>query len=143
MVEFAIAALIFFVVIFGTIDFGRAAYEYNIIASSAREGARVAIIQGNTNDCVLRRVVDSSTSMVLAGGSPTCTGAPTLCVVLPCTSGNIAINATGGVRTCISIPCGTVTVSVTRTYRPVTPLLARIVGNTISLSASSTMVVER
>jgi Flp pilus assembly protein TadG len=120
MVEFALAALVFFIVIFGIIDFGRAAYEYNIIASSAREGARMAIIQSRSNTDVTNRVVSSSANLLSAG--------------------NVTIS---GTRTCSALPCGTVTVAVTRTYTPATPLIATIVGNSLVLTASSTMVVER
>ncbi|HSO93938.1 MAG TPA: TadE/TadG family type IV pilus assembly protein, partial [Candidatus Dormibacteraeota bacterium] len=43
MVEFAILAPIFFLLLLGTIDLGRAVYTYNAISEAAREGARAAI----------------------------------------------------------------------------------------------------
>src|SRR4029077_16030542 len=43
MVEFAILAPIFFLLLLGTIDLGRAIYIYNTISDAAREGARAAI----------------------------------------------------------------------------------------------------
>src|ERR687888_572732 len=43
MVEFAVLAPIFFLLLLGTIDLGRAIYVYNSISDAAREGARAAI----------------------------------------------------------------------------------------------------
>src|SRR3989441_2836776 len=43
MVEFAVLAPIFFLLLLGTIDLGRAVYIYNTISDAAREGTRAAI----------------------------------------------------------------------------------------------------
>lgn len=120
LVEFALVTLTFFLLAFGIVDFGRAIHEYTLLASSAREAARVAIIQTNTDDAVIERAVASSGRLI----------APE----------DVAI---GGVRTCVALPCGTVTVAVSRAYTPATPLIAAIVGDALILRASSTMVVER
>jgi Flp pilus assembly protein TadG len=119
LVEFALVATIFFTLVFGILDLGRAAYQYNIVANSAREGARLAIIQSNTNAQVQSRVIASSANFI--------------------TAGDITITRS----TCTSIPCGTTTVSVRHVFTPITPLIRGIVGNSLALSASSTMVVER
>lgn len=120
MVEFALTALVFFTIIFGVIDLGRAIFEYNLLASSAREGARVAVIQSYTNSDVINRVVDSSAGFI--------------------GSGDVTIS---GSRSCNSDPCGSVTVSVQHTFTPVTPLIGTLTGGSITLRASSTMVMER
>lgn len=120
MVEFALAAMALLLITFGTIDFGRAVYEYNVIANSAREGARVAIIQANPDAAIIERTIASSGGLI----------APR----------DVAL---GGTRVCAAIPCGTVTVSVSREYRPATPFVAAIVGDALVMRASSTMVVER
>lgn len=44
IVEFAIASTLFFLLIFGTIDFGRSIYMYAELRNSVREGARFASI---------------------------------------------------------------------------------------------------
>lgn len=119
MAEFAIAATLFFVIMFGVIDFGRAIFYYNLLASSAREGARVAIIQSYTNTDVVNWTVQSSAGML--------------------SSSDVTIS---GSRTCTALPCPSVTVTVTYTFIPVTPLIGNLVGNGITLTASSTMVVE-
>lgn len=122
MVEFAFTALIFFTLIFGVVDFGRAVFEYNLLASSAREGARMAIIQSYSNNDVINRTVSSSAGL-LASNEVTISGS----------------------RACNAVPCPTVTVTVQHTFTPVTPLIATLIGGSgnITLTASSTMVVER
>lgn len=47
MVEFAIAAAVFSVILLGIIEFGFAAWAKNSVASDAREGARYAIVHGS------------------------------------------------------------------------------------------------
>jgi Flp pilus assembly protein TadG len=46
MVEFALVAPIFFLILFGIIDFGRYVYYVQILNNAAREGARYAIVHG-------------------------------------------------------------------------------------------------
>jgi len=46
-VEFALIAPMFFLAMFGTIDFGRAMWAYSTIESAATEGARYAAIRGS------------------------------------------------------------------------------------------------
>lgn len=120
MVEFALVAMTFFIIIFGVIDFGRAVFQYNLLASSAREGARVAILQSNTDGDVIDRAVESSAGML--------------------SSDDVAIS---GSRTCTAVPCPSVTVTVSHPFTPVTPLIGTLIGGGISMTASSTMVVEK
>lgn len=47
LVEFAIVAPIFFLLLFAIIDFGRYVYYVQIINNAAREGARYAIVHGD------------------------------------------------------------------------------------------------
>ena len=51
MVEFALIAPIFFLVLFGLIEFGRAVYTIQMLDSAAREGARYAIVHGSQSAC--------------------------------------------------------------------------------------------
>lgn len=46
LAEFAIVAPIFFMMLFGIIDFGRYVYYVQILNNAAREGARYAIVHG-------------------------------------------------------------------------------------------------
>jgi Flp pilus assembly protein TadG len=49
LVEFAFVAPIFFLMLFGIIDFGRYVYYVQILNNSAREGARYAIVHGSNS----------------------------------------------------------------------------------------------
>jgi len=49
LVEFALVAMLFFVMLFGIIDFGRAFYTYHFLSSAARSAARWAMVNGH--DC--------------------------------------------------------------------------------------------
>jgi len=48
MVELALVASAFFLLIFGIMDFGRALFTYHAVANAAREGSRWAIVRGST-----------------------------------------------------------------------------------------------
>jgi Flp pilus assembly protein TadG len=45
--EFAIAAPVFFLILFAVIDFGRYVYYVQVLNNAAREGARYAIVHGS------------------------------------------------------------------------------------------------
>lgn len=45
--EFAMAAMIFFMLIFGIIEFARLLYTHNALNDAARRGARYAVLHGN------------------------------------------------------------------------------------------------
>ena len=49
LVEFAIASIIFFVALFGILDFGQSIWRYNMVADLAQEGARWAAVRGSTS----------------------------------------------------------------------------------------------
>jgi Flp pilus assembly protein TadG len=49
MVEFALIAPIFFIVVLGMIDGTRAIFAYNAISNASREGARYGIVHGGSS----------------------------------------------------------------------------------------------
>ena len=49
LVEFALASVLFFITIFGTIEYGRGVWEYNMISDLAQEGARWASVHGSSS----------------------------------------------------------------------------------------------
>ncbi len=51
LVEFALVAPLFFLLLFAIIDFGRYVYYVQIINNAAREGARYAIVHGSNSLC--------------------------------------------------------------------------------------------
>jgi Flp pilus assembly protein TadG len=49
LVEFAFASVIFFMMIFGIIEFGIVIWNYNLVSNLAQEGARYAAVHGQTS----------------------------------------------------------------------------------------------
>lgn len=47
MVETAVGLLVFLMLVFGIMDFGRAMYTYDAVSSAARLGTRYAIVRGS------------------------------------------------------------------------------------------------
>jgi Flp pilus assembly pilin Flp len=60
-VEFAIVASLFFMLIFGIIDFGFAFHSWNNAGNAAREGARKAAVDSNVMDIQARTIQAAST----------------------------------------------------------------------------------
>ena len=46
LVEFSLVSIVFFLLVFGMVDVGRAVWNYNTLAHATREGARYAIVHG-------------------------------------------------------------------------------------------------
>lgn len=69
MVEMAIVLPVFVLVSLGVIEFGRALMVANMVTNSAREGARMAVLDGSSNTEVQKAVTDflSSTLNVKSG----------------------------------------------------------------------------
>src|SRR5215212_5227487 len=62
MAEFAIIAVVFFMIIFGIIEFGRLFYTHNALTDAARRGARYAVLHEVTDrECVKKVVVYGET----------------------------------------------------------------------------------
>jgi len=49
LIEFALASVMFFMLVFGTIEFGRAVWQYNMMSDLAQQGARWAAVHGSTS----------------------------------------------------------------------------------------------
>ena len=55
-VEFALVAPLFFLMVFGMIEFGRAVMVQQILTNASREGARTAVLDGSTSSQVTTSV---------------------------------------------------------------------------------------
>lgn len=62
LVEFALILPLMLVLIFALVDFGRAFHTWLVVTNSAREGARVGAVQGDTN-AIQARINDSMASL--------------------------------------------------------------------------------
>jgi Flp pilus assembly protein TadG len=93
-VEFAVVAPLFFLLIFGMIEFGRMVMIQQVITNASREGARAAVLDGATSTAVKSAVVT-----YMANGGVTVT------------TSNVTINPTDPTTAATGSPV-TVTVSV-------------------------------
>jgi len=142
MVEFAVLAPIFFLLLLGTIDLGRAVYIYNAISDAAREGTRAAIPFDNplpTNAAVLAAVQSK------LGGGFSLQADPCL-VSPPCATPSTPLQPNTG-YIWYSSGIGTpgrsqVTVKISFLFQPWIPVVRDAAGNGVVISAESTMVTE-
>jgi Flp pilus assembly protein TadG len=64
-VEFALASLVFLLIVFGTIDFGRVAFTYSQLDNAVREGARVGKVKCGQNTAIRDAVIAKSPTLGL------------------------------------------------------------------------------
>ena len=70
-VEFAIVAPLFFLLIFGMIEFGRAIMVQQVLTNASREGARVAVLDGSTSAGAKQKVSDYLSAAGITGATAT------------------------------------------------------------------------
>jgi Flp pilus assembly protein TadG len=70
-VEFAIVAPVFFLLVFGLIEYGRMVMVQQIITNASREGARTAVLDGATTAGVTAAVNNYLTSGSISGATVT------------------------------------------------------------------------
>jgi Flp pilus assembly protein TadG len=143
MVEFAVLAPVFFMLLLGTIDLGRAVYIYNSISDAAREGTRAAIPFDTplpTNAQVVAAVQSK-----LGGGfslsTDPCSGQPVTgsCPATPTTPNTGFIWYSSGIGT---PGRANVTVKISFLFQPWIPVIRDASGNGVVISAQSTMETE-
>jgi Flp pilus assembly protein TadG len=121
LVEFAFASIVFFATIFGTLWFGLAVWQYNLLANLAQEGARRASVCGagtslTSTQCNIQLFVSSRALGMTVTATPTPTDLTTL------SAGD------------------SVMVTVQKSFTPGTSLIP---SATLSLQASARMIVAR
>jgi Flp pilus assembly protein TadG len=70
VVEFAIVAPVFFLLVFGMIEYGRLVMVQQILTNASREGARFAVIEGHTESDAAE-VVENYLTSASINGTPT------------------------------------------------------------------------
>jgi len=116
MVEFAVASLVFLMIVFGTIDFGRAIFVQAELHNGVREGARVGKVKCGNTAAIKQAVLDRSPAIGL-------------------TAGAIGVSSSG-----CTPPTGTVTVSANINFTPITATFLGV--GTIPLDSTATVDVE-
>jgi Flp pilus assembly protein TadG len=76
VVEFAIVAPVFFLFVFGMIEFGRMVMVHQLLTGAAREGARQAAVDGATTQTVEQAVRSYLTATSINGGEAVVTVSP-------------------------------------------------------------------
>jgi len=143
MVEFAVLAPIFFLLLLGTIDLGRAVYIYNTISDAAREGTRAAI--PFDSPLPTSATVIGAVQSKLGGGftltTDPCSGQPVTasCPAAPSTPNTGFIWYSSGIGT---PGRGSVTVKISFLFQPCVPVVRDAAGKGVMISAQSTMVTE-
>jgi Flp pilus assembly protein TadG len=100
MAEFAIISVVFFMIIFGIIEFGRLFYTHNALTDAARRGARYAVLHDMNvaaeRDCVKKIVVFGETHVdpttCVETGPPLINGLTTTNVIVTYTTGLYGTN---------------------------------------------------
>lgn len=139
LVEFALVAPIFFLVLFGIIEGGRFIYHYEMVNAATREGARYAIIHGSNapDGCI-------SGPMLNPPPPPNCYDAPADRVRQAVRDAALGPIGDGGFTTInVTYPQGDndrgspVRVDVVFTYSPILAVLP-----TITITAESNLVIN-
>jgi hypothetical protein len=115
MVEFALTATVFFLLVAGILEGGRLVYSYVALGHAVHEGARTAVLQDKTEDDVRARVVDAAAPLTVP-------------------SGNVTISGFTGREL-----GGRVTVGASYVY---TPVITMFIGGSFTMSRTAEMMVE-
>ena len=112
LIEFAMVLPILLLLAMGTIEFGRAYYQYNTLSKSVREGARYMSMHGYTT------AEQTNAKRMACHGNTTGSGTP---CVPGLTTGNIAVTSRGG-GTTLATPPQWIKVAVTGyNFQPLFP----------------------
>ncbi len=122
LLEFAAASVIFFTIVFGTIEFGLAVWQYNMTADLAQEGARWASVHGASSSS------PATTAQLQSYVQSRAPGFNVTVTVLPA-AGPSALT-----------PGSTVSVQVDSSFSPLTNLIP---NTTLTLSSTAKMKVFR
>ena len=144
LVEFALVVPILLLLIFGIVDAGRLIYTYNTVANSARNAARVAIVNQSTTGTDTCNTTEATTY-------------PTGCAIesgigLGLTAADVIVEYrdptdTTDCKTPVSTPpvvligC-VVVVEVTGEFQPITPIIGQLIGK-VPVTSTSKFPVER
>ncbi len=127
MVEMAILMMVMLLIIFGTIELGRAVWYYNTLGYAAREGTRFAAVNGSTSGPPPGPRSSASVDPLVKSE------AISAAVGLNLSTSNITVGWLPNNK-----PGSTVTVTVTKSFVPATPFVGGI-----NMSRSSSLVIDR
>lgn len=76
VVEFAFVAPVFFLFVFGMIEYGRMVMVQQVITNASREGARIGVLDGSTTSDVTTAVTTYLTNSSISGATVTVNPSP-------------------------------------------------------------------
>lgn len=117
IVEFALVSMAFFMIVFGTIDFGRAIFMYSQLHNAVREGARYGKMYPTNTSDIKSKVTSYGSGLNIAAS-------------------DITVSCTGG----CSASSADVTVKASTSFTAITQNLLGI--KPITLTSSATVQVE-
>ena len=125
LVELALVLPIFFLLVFGLVDLGRAVFIYNSLAEASRDGARWGSVQARAHNEASRTTIEDHVVDLLVG-------VPSPTVTADCTP-------RGGLSGCTALDV--LLVRVESDVEMITPLLGAIIGP-LHLEAQSEVTVN-
>jgi Flp pilus assembly protein TadG len=142
LVELAFSAVVLLLIVFGVIDLGRSYALQNRLANASREGAAIAQFKpGNVNTgCasgsnIVDRASSEDSSLASSSGFK-------VTVAKQVGASQVAFTGCGTpVGTTVSAG-DTVVVTVKANFSVLTPIIASMVGNTMVVSKSTSVVVQ-
>ncbi len=134
LVEFAIVLPVIVFIVLGILDVGRAVYSYNTLAESARQAARMAIVDQHT-DAVQAVGIASGATLGLAAANVDVCFKKATSTQTGCSSSTDNCSLADRTIGCLAI------VRAHLSYQPMTPVLA-VLMSSISLSSTSVAPIE-
>ena len=134
-IEFALCAIAFFMLTVGVVDFGRAIWTYNTIASLAREASRYAAVSTPTR-------TSSNIITYMVGATGRCQAFAVTCTATPDPPANQA-----GIQVTQRGQCGKPSqparITIYYTFQPASLMIANLWGGgNLTLQATSQAFVE-
>lgn len=146
LVEFALIAPIFFVLVLGCIEFGRAVYTIQILNNATREGARYAIVHGSQSVCPSGPMPNGASNNCDPSGARITTAVHRAALGLNPSAISVTTKWCHDVSTCNTAPGNgtndrneTVVVTASYTYSALVPLIPL---PNFTVSGGSTLVVN-
>jgi len=132
LVEFALVIPVLILIFMGLFDFGRAVFAWNSLSNAAREGARVAIVDQNTDaGGIYLAAIEAANQATGLGLDATDVSQVQVSFLLPDLSGACTTRSLG----CIA------EVTVQYEFTAITPIIGSLIGP-IDLAATTQLPIE-
>lgn len=141
-VEFALVTPLLLILVFGIIEFGFLLNRDTIVNNASRDGARVGSLGGSFSDICTQVKNELSASNITVPTSCNTTSTPTTITIDCIKADSTACGATSSTYDTLAVSGTTVTVKVVYKYSLITPIVSSFIGNPVTLSQYTQMVVE-